>query len=153
MKNNEPVFFSTWGKDYTPPINNLQVNNNSNFKDKEFKINLVKKENQTLNIILNKDENNEYNIGTYNADVQIIIEQDMVLYFEDALKGNVVTGNDILNQAIIDEKNGLCKKEIYKDGGSTEFIYDDFTILKYNTIDDNNDLIIGYGKSIINEIK
>ena len=56
-----------------------------------------------LNTIIAKDDNNEYSIGTYNGDVQIVIEEDMVHYFEYALKNKLITGNDIIEQAKRDE--------------------------------------------------
>jgi len=40
----------------------------------------------------------------------------------------------------------------YYDGGSTEYYYDDYTILKFNSLDGCKDLVIGPSGAIINEV-
>ena len=101
----------------------------------------------------NQFDNSDFGVYTFGGDVNITIEKDMVYTLEDALSNNVITVQDILVQAKQDEKYGICEIGYFSDGGSTEYLYDDFTILKYNTLDGNKDLVIGMRGSILNQLK
>ena len=104
--------------------------------------------------IIDKDENEEYdfNIYTYGGDVSITLETDMVYDLKKALEEKVITVNDILTQARIDADYGICFEGAYSDGGSIEFCYEDYTILKFSTLDGNEDLVIGMKGQIINSV-
>ena len=91
----------------------------------------------------------DYSVKTFGGDVQIVIEGDMVYNLEDALKQKVITPNDILEQSKTDGKYGICDGDSYYDGGSMEYRYNDFTILKLNTLDGDKDLVIGMRGQII----
>ena len=99
---------------------------------------------------INQFDNTDFDVYTLGGDVIITIEQDMVYSLEDALNQKVITVNSILEQAKLDAKYGICEAAFYKDGGSIEYRYKDYTILKFNTLDGNKDLIIGMSDSIIN---
>lgn len=103
----------------------------------------------------NQFDNIDYGLYTIAGDVTITIEQDMVYSLEDALKDGVISIQSILDQAKEDEKYGICEAASYSDGGSIEYRYKDYTILKFNSLDGNKDLIIGYlgnlGEIINNE--
>lgn len=94
----------------------------------------------------------DFNILTYGGDVSFTFDTDMVYTFEDALKEKVVTVDKILEQARIDAEYGICEEGYYSDGGSIEYLYDDYTILKYNTLDGRKDLVIGIKGQIINDV-
>ena len=96
----------------------------------------------------------EYSVKTFGGDVTIIIEGDMVYSLEDALNNNVITPIDILAQAEMDYKYGICNEAQYRDGGSVEYQYygdgsNQYTILKLNTLDGDKDLVIGMGGPIL----
>lgn len=94
--------------------------------------------------------NNDYKIMTFGGNVSIII--DGTTYgLESVLKDQTITGEDIVNKAIKDSKNGGCTSEMYKDGGSMEYYYPEYTILKFNTVDGNRDLVIGKPGPIISQ--
>ena len=97
-------------------------------------------------------DENDYGIYTYGGDVTITIENDMVYKLEDILFKKIITSKDIIKQAEIDCKYGICEKRYYSDGGSVEYGYSDFTILKYNTLNGNKNLVIGMRGQIINNI-
>ena len=99
---------------------------------------------------INQFDNTDFDVYTLGGDVIITIEQDMVYSLEDALNQKVITVNSILEQAKLDAKYGICEAAFYKDGGSIEYRYKDYTILKFNTLDGNKDLIIAMSDSIIN---
>lgn len=99
---------------------------------------------------INQFDNTDFEVYTLGGDVTITIEQDMVYSLEEALNQKIITVNSILEQAKLDEEYGICETAFYKDGESTEYRYKDYTILKFNTLDGNKDLIIGMSDSIIN---
>ena len=97
----------------------------------------------------------EYDVKTFGGDVSIIIENNKTYDLKDALTQEIITPNDILSQVELDSKYGICKKDMYKDGGSLEYCYygevdNQYTILKFNSIDGNKDLIIGMVGPILN---
>lgn len=102
--------------------------------------------------VITKEENDEgINVYTFGGDVKILAEEDMVYNLEDALKQNIITIDDILKQASLDTEYGFCESGYYSDGGSIEYLYSDYTILKYNTLDGKGDLVIGFSGQIINK--
>lgn len=125
----------------------------SNYTNK-FKINYYRRNDNKVKNIVDKNANNEYdyNIYTYGGDISFTFETDMVYSLEEALKQKVITIEEILEQAKIDEKYGICAEGYFSDGGSTEYRYNDYTILKYNTLDGNKDLVFGSSGQIINEV-
>ena len=98
----------------------------------------------------NQFDNIDYGLYTLAGDVTVTIEQDMVYSLEDALSQKIISVQSILDQAKEDEKYGICETAFFHDGGSIEYRYNDYTILKLNKLDGNKDLIIGFPGSIIN---
>ena len=92
----------------------------------------------------NQYDNIDYGLYTIAGDVTVTVEQDMVYSLEDALNQKIISVQSILDQAKEDEKYGICETASYNDGGSIEYRYHDYTILKLNKLDGNKDLIIGY---------
>lgn len=125
----------------------------SNYTNK-FELNYHQRKDKGLKTIIDHNTNidYEYSVHTFGGDVDFTIENDMVYTFEKALEENVLTIEDILNQAKMDAEYGICYRGDYSDGGSTEFMYEDYTILKYSTLNELNDLVIGYKGQIINEV-
>ena len=92
----------------------------------------------------------EFDIYEFGGDVKIVIK-DVEYTLEDALEKEIITSEKILKQAKLDAKYGICTKGDYSDGGSTEYYYPEYTILKLNTLDGNKDMVIGYRGQIIND--
>lgn len=122
----------------------------SNYK-KEINLNFYQRKDLGIKTI-NQLGDYDFNILTYGGDVSFTFDTNMVYIFEDALKEKVVTVDKILNQAKIDAEYGICEEGYYSDGGSTEYLYDDYTILKYNTLEGRKDLVIGIKGQIINDV-
>lgn len=71
-----------------------------------------------------------------NTDYRLYLKELNLRYdLETSLKNNLVTFEDILSKA----KN----TEIYKDGGSKLYQYNQFEIVVCNTLDGNKDIIVG----------
>ena len=98
----------------------------------------------------NQYDNTDYGFYTIGGDVTITVEDDMIYSLEEALKNKILKVEDIMTQAKLDEKYGICDTAYYTDGGSIEYRYKDYTILKYNTLDGNKDLFIGMNAEFIN---
>lgn len=126
---------------------------NSNYEQK-IKINYKHNKNSEIKTIINKNISNQYdcNIYTFGGDVIITMLNGSEYSLEDAVNENILSSKDILNQAELDEKYGMCEYRYYLDGGSVEYLYPTHTILK----DRKGDLYIGMNGeilSIINSIE
>lgn len=122
--------------------------------EKKFELTYMARKDMGVKKIAEKNQFDNLDFGVYTiaGDVSITIEGDMVYSLEDALTQGVITVQDILEQAKQDEKYGICEYAYCSDGGSTEYRYAEYTILKYNTLDGNKDLVIGMQGSIINQM-
>jgi len=122
------------------------------------------KDDMKLELIVDKNDKNfnyDFNIYTLGGDVYFMLDnyKDTLIrwIFKAVNLGETLEGtsnliNNILEQADIDAKYGICRKGIYSDGGSVEYCYDNYTILKFNTLDGNKDFVIGGKGPIINKV-
>jgi len=118
------------------------------------------KDDMKLELILDKNKSSEYDFNIYTLGGEWLYKRFpygddycFSLFFSfDIFEQKIITVTDILEQAEIDSKYGICKKGIYSDGGSVEYCYDDYTILKFNTLDGNKDFVIGGKGPIINKV-
>lgn len=124
----------------------------SNYR-KEFNLHYYQRKDKGVYTIIDKNENSnyEYNVLTFGGDVAITKDTDMVWEFDEALKQGIITTDEILRQCKIDEEYGLCTFDSFSDGGSVEYRYPDYTILKLNTLDGKKDFVVGFRGQIINE--
>lgn len=103
--------------------------------------------------IINKKETDkyDYDIYVYEGNVNIRIDgEDYSL--KDALLENKITIEEIIAKANQDAKDGKIKAEMYKDGGSMEYHYENYTIIKCHTIDGNRDVYIGSKSLNLNDV-
>ena len=233
MKNNEPVVFSTWGKQYVPPVNDYPIRNGVNPDEEQSFVGTVIEETTSYMVVEPAHDEYEktvadrikieygtdhidYLYGTgrmvviyYKGDINTadgnmasiksddistegfrewemkvvpsnepnnkkIMEKTQLhdsdttshwykqynLYYhglEDviitvdgekhslahALKRGKITMSAILAKANQDVSDGVIQDLRYKDGGSAVFKYPDYTIVKYHTLDGNDDMYIG----------
>ena len=122
--------------------------------EKKFELTYMARKDMGVKKIAEKNQFDNLDFGVYTiaGDVSITIEEDMVYSLEDALSQGIITVQDILDQAIQDEKYGICERAYSQDGGSTEYRYADYTILKYSTLNGNKDLVIGMQGTILNQV-
>ncbi len=117
----------------------------------EFNKDLEKEE---ITKILAKGENNKYNynIYSYKGTVNIIVNGEK-MSLHDALINNKITIDEILEKADKEAKeSNTIYGDIYADGGSRFYIYNDYSILKLNKLEGNKDLYIGVPSMNINDI-
>lgn len=154
IENNKVIlYFSTYMELTECPII-CQYNIEGSGYEQSFELNYVQEKHMGIEEIAKIDEfdNKDFGVYTFGGDATITIENDMVYDLKDALRQNIITTNDILEYVKLDQKYGICEVQVYYDGGSIEYIYPDYTVLKYNTLDGNKDLIIGMKGQIINNV-
>lgn len=103
--------------------------------------------------ILDKSETEkyDYNIYTYEGEVNILINKEEIS-LRDALLNNKITMDEIIakaNQDLIDKK---ISGDMYRDGGSMIYNYDNYSIIKCHTLDGNRDVYIGTKEMTINNV-
>lgn len=122
-----------------------------------FELKFSKKSNSGSKIekILDKSETKklgiysyDYNIYSYNGTVNIIIDGKETS-LRDALLENKIRMEEIIAKANRDFPNAVS----YDDGGSMEYHYKDYTIIKVHKIDGNRDVYIGEPKLNISDLK
>ena len=103
--------------------------------------------------IVDKNETDKYEYDVYVYDGSVNIRIDGKDYsLKEALLENKITMEEIIVKANQDEKDGKIKAEMYKDGGSKEYHYDNYTIIKCHTIDGNRDVYIGTKDLELNDV-
>ncbi len=104
--------------------------------------------------ILDKTESDkyDYNIYAYNGSVNIRID-NKEYSLKQALTENKITMNEIIEKVNQDERNGKIKAEMYKDGGSILYQYDNYAIIKFHTLEGNRDVYIGSRDMNINDLE
>lgn len=115
-------------------------------------------------------DNNSVEEKKYNEKREKIMDYSYSIYFYDIenvkfehrgyeidlkndLKRGDISPEQLIVQAEEDAKNSKSWKRIAKDGGSTIYIYENFSILKMNSSSGNRDLYIGQRNMDINEIE
>ena len=107
-----------------------------------FEITVVKSENAEKRKILNNREvdklNSDYDLYYYGLDEVNVKVNNKEMTFENALHEGYITLSGLLSKA---NRDGV-ERDSYDDGGSIRFHYEDYTIIKCNTIDGDHDLYI-----------
>ena len=136
--------------------NSIHICNYINVKKEDNpKFEIQFNENSTnITKILGKDETDKYNydIYSYKGTVDIVINNEK-MSLRDALINNKITIDEILENANKDINDGIIFGDFYLDGGSKYYLYEDFSILKLNTLDGNSDFYIGVPTMDINDLK
>ncbi len=99
--------------------------------------------------IIDKNTNKQYNYNVYiyNGKADIVIDKT-IYSLEDALKENKITMNEIIAKANRDIPDAVS----YDDGGSIEYHYANYTIIKVHKINGNRDVYIGNKNLTLNDL-
>lgn len=122
----------------------------------QFEIRFYNKQresNEKIHKILDKFETNQYDydIYTYDGAVNILINGEE-LSLKNALLENKITMDEIIAKANQDLYDKKISGDMYKDGGSMIYQYDEFTIIKCHTLNGNRDVYIGTKEMTINDV-
>ncbi len=107
---------------------------------------------ETKKILNNKDlsaDNQDYNLYFYGLDEVNVIVDNKTMSLEDALKSGKMTIQGIIQKANKDFPNATS----YDDGGSVEYHYEDYSIIKVHKLDGNRDVYIGVPSMKLNDLK
>lgn len=123
----------------------------------EFELSVKKSDNKQKTKILNNGEldkyKSEFDLYYYGLEEVNVFVDYKTMSLEDALRSGKMTIDGILAKANKDVANGIIKEEMYKDGGTTEWYYADYTIIKCHSLDGNRDVYIGIPEMRLNNIK
>lgn len=127
-----------------------------NIENNEYTIKVYDKspaEYNKIHTILDKEETDkyDYSIFAYKVNVNIVINNEEIS-LRNALLENKINMNDIIEKANKDLEDKKINGDMYKDGGSTIYKYDNYTIIKCNTLDGVKDVYIGMPGLTINDI-
>ena len=115
---------------------------------REFEVIVDYNMNRGEQIILSSEEidafddfphNSDRNLYYFNTDVSIDIDGEIVP-LESAVRDGKITLDGIITRANEDVINKKIKEITYKDGGTKEYIYPDYKMIVYHTIDGNRDV-------------
>ncbi len=114
-----------------------------------------KKERTEILRVNEKYENgsSSYSLYYYGlSDVSITID-GQTLPLAQALQEGKLTPQDILQKGWQDLENKEIRGGAYRDGGSVDYLYGDFTIIKFNTLDGLRDFYIGIPEMELNALE
>lgn len=132
-----------------------QINTNSISIDgyEDFEITVKEAKNVEKKKILNNKDltaySRDFNLYYYGLDEVNVKVDNKNMSLEDALKSGKITLSGIEKKANKDFPNA----EVYKDGGSIEYHYEDYTIIKVHKLDGNRDVYIGKSNMKLNDLK
>lgn len=99
---------------------------------------------------INSEE--EFDIYVVGGNVTIAKNNEEAKDLSEAIEAKYISIDEFLEQAEVDSKYGVCKRRFYSDGGTIEYSYQDYTLIKANTLAGNKDFIIAPPNMIWSEI-
>lgn len=122
----------------------------------DFEISVKASDNkQKVKILNNTDlyrDNSDYNLYYYGLDEVNITVDNKTVSLEEALRRGKVTLDGIIAKANNDLENNRISGDMYKDGGSMMYNYEQYTIIKFHTLSGNRDICIGIPEMMISDI-
>ena len=118
-----------------------------------FTLTVKKSENTNKRKILNNTElyknNSDFNLYYYGLDEVNVTIKGQTMSLEKALKSGKITLDGLIIKANKDFPNATS----YDDGGSIEYHYKDYSIIKVHKLDGNRDVYIGVPSMKLNDLK
>ena len=136
-----------------------QINSNEISADgyEDFEITVKKSNNtQKKKILNNKDldaDKQDFNLYYYGLDEVTVKVNDKTMPLEEALRSGKLTLQGIIAKANKDIEANSIEGDIYKDGGSMEYRYNGYTIIKCHKLNGNRDVYIGIEGMKLNDVE
>ena len=112
----------------------------------EFELSVKESENNKKTKILNNLEldkdSSDYDLYYYGLEEVNIFVDNKTMSLEEALRSGKMTIDGILAKANQAVRDGKIKSEMFKDGGTTEWYYEDYNIVKKHTLNGDRDVYI-----------
>ncbi len=86
---------------------------------------------------------NDYDLYYYGLDEVNIIVGDKTISLKDALDNGVLSVQLLLDKLETDADIGKCSEDMYKEGGTLRYEYDEYTVFKFKVINGPKDIYIG----------
>lgn len=119
----------------------------------KFELEVVESEKIEKKKILNNKDldklNSDYDLYYYGLEEVNVKVNDKVMTLENALKDGYLTLGGILSKANKDRGDNVVS---YDDGGSREYQYETFVIIKYHKLDGNRDMYICKAGTTLNDL-
>lgn len=135
-----------------------QINTNDISTEGYSDFEIIVKESNNLkskNILKNKElykYNSDYDLYYYGLDEVNVKVNNKIMPLEDALRSGKITLEGIISKANKDVDENKITSDMYKDGGSMIYKYDNYTIIKYHSLDGNRNVYIGVKNMNINDL-
>lgn len=132
-----------------------QINTNYILTDgyENFKLTVKDSENTNKRKILNNTElyknNSDFNLYYYGLDEVNVTIKGQTMSLEKALQSGKMTIDGLIIKANKDFPDAIS----YDDGGSIEYHYEDYSIIKVHKLDGNRDVYIGVPSMKLNDLK
>ena len=122
----------------------------------DFELSVIPDTNAMATYVFDNSSLGEFNsaYGLYYSglkDVYVTVD-GKTMPLATALRMGKVTLSSIISKCNTLASLGKIQKQDYKDGGSKKYIFDDFSIIKFHTLDGNRDIFIGKKDMDINVI-
>lgn len=99
------------------------------------------------------EEKYDYDIYYYGLESVAIEIDNNEIDLKEALLNNKITMKQIIEQAEEDSRNEIIGSNMYKEGGTMEYYYKEYTIIKSNSLDGNRDVYIGIPEMRLNQVR
>lgn len=123
----------------------------------DFEISIVKSETKESKKILNNRElykhNSDYNLYYYGVEEVNVTVDNKTMKLEDALRSGKITIDKIVSNANRDLNEGKITGDMYKEGGTMEYHYENFAVIKSHSLDGNRDVYIGIPEMRLNNVR
>ena len=142
--NMQSVYISGYGNDYEI------INNYEN----KYLLNIVPNGTKDIEEITTGELANkyDYDIHYYGIEKVTINIENNEIDLKQGLLNNDITMEQIIEQAENDRNNGIIWSEMYKEGGTMEYYYGTYTIIKSHSTNGNRDVYIGIPEMRLNQI-
>lgn len=133
---------------------NEKVNLNIPSIDNSFELIFENGDSKDIKTVIKNGETAayDYSIYTYGGSVKIKLGNE-ILDLRDAILNNKINMEDIIQKCKKDVEENKIKSDMYMDGGSMEYRYEDYWIIKANTLDGNKDVYISRPNILFDDIK
>lgn len=136
-----------------------KINSNAISADgyEDFEITVKKSNNtQKKKILNNKDldaDKQDFNLYYYGLEEVTVKVNNKTMPLEEALRSGKVTLQGIVAKANKDYESKSIRGDMYLDGGSMEYYYDNYTIIKCHSLNGNRDVYIGIDGMTLNDVE
>ncbi|MFR0823293.1 MAG: hypothetical protein ACLU84_01545 [Clostridia bacterium] len=107
---------------------------------------------ETNKMITTKISLKDYDIVFYGNQKFYMEYKGEKIELRDSLINKKITIDKIIEQAERDCKNNIASKNLYLDGGSIQYIYNHFSIIRMKSFDGNRNIYIGNENLDINNL-